>query len=82
MNIERKRRCLRTKEPTHSFTNHSVAAVEVDFLDVVIVGVTPVHDVGGVVQSEAVRPQHVGCDEDLTVRSIHPGLLYPSSAVN
>ncbi len=82
MNIERKLRCLRTKELTHSFTNRSVAAVEVDFLNVVIVGITPVHDAGGVVQSEAVRPQHVGCDEDLTVRSIHPGLLYPSSAVN
>lgn len=72
----------KTKELTHSFTNRSVAAVKVDFLNVVIVGITPVHDAGGVVQSEAVGPQHVGCDKDLTVRSIHPGLLYPSSAVN
>lgn len=76
------RRCLRTKELTHSFTNRSVAAVEVDFLYVVKVGITPVHDAGGMVQGEAIGPQHVGRDEDLAMRSIHPGLLYSSSAVN
>lgn len=59
-----------------------MAAVEVDFLDVVIVGIAPVHDAGGVVKGEAIGPQHVGRDEDLTVRSIHPSLLYTSSAVN
>lgn len=73
---------MRTKELTHSFTNRSVVAVEVDFLDVVVVGVAPVHGVGRVVEREAVGPQHVGRNEDLTVGSVHPRLLDSTSAVD
>lgn len=61
--------------------NHSSAAVEVDPLDVVIVGVAPVHGVAAVVQRQPVGPQHVGGDEDAAVGAVHPGLLDATDAV-
>lgn len=61
--------------------NHSSAAVEVDPLDVVVVGVAPVHGAAAVVQRQPVGPQHVGGDEDAAVGSVHPGLLDAADAV-
>ena len=61
--------------------HHSPGAVEVDLLDVVVVGVAPVHGAAAVVQRQAVGPQHVGGDEDAAVGSVHPGRLYPPDAV-
>lgn len=52
-----------------------------NFLDVIIVGITPVHGTGAVVQCQTVGPQHVGGDEYAAVGSIHPGFLYPPYAV-
>lgn len=65
----------------HNETHHSPGPIELNLLDVVIVGVTPVHGTGAVVQSQTIRPQHVGGDENATVGPIHPGFLYPPDAV-
>lgn len=62
-------------------THHPPGAVEVDLLDVVVVGITPVHGAGAVVQRQAVGPQHVGGDENAAVGAVHPGLLDPPDAV-
>lgn len=64
------------KEP-----NHSSGAIEVDPLDVVVVGVAPVHGAAAVVQRQPVGPQHVGGDEDAAVGAVHPGLLDAADAV-
>lgn len=50
-------------------------------LDVVVVGVAPVHGAGAVVQSQAVGPQHVGRDEDAPVGAVHPRSLDAPDAV-
>lgn len=52
-----------------------------DLLDVIVVGVAPVHGAGAMVQCQSVGPQHVGGDENATVGSVHPGFLYPPYAV-
>lgn len=61
--------------------NRSSAAIEVDPLDVVVVGVAPVHGAAAVVQRQPVGPQHVGGDEDSAVGAVHPGLLDAADAV-
>lgn len=61
--------------------NHSSAAIEVNPLNVVIVGVAPVHGAAAVVQGQPVGPQHVGGDEDAAVGAVHPGLLDAADAV-
>lgn len=66
---------------TRNQPNHSSAAIEVDPLDVVIVGVTPVHGAAAVVERQPVGPQHIGGDEDSAVGAVHPGLLNASDAV-
>ena len=73
--------CSCSVENKHYSTYHSVASVEKDSLNVVIVSVTPEHGAGGVVQGESVGPQHVCGDEDLAVGAIHPGSLYLADAV-
>lgn len=52
-----------------------------NLLDVVVVGVAPVHRAAAVVQRQPVGPQHVGGDEYTAVGSVHPGLFYPPYAV-
>lgn len=52
-----------------------------NLLDVVVVGVAPVHRAAAVVQRQPVGPQHVGGDENAAVGSVHPGLFYPPYAV-
>lgn len=64
-----------------TFTHHSTGAVEINPLNVVVVGVAPVHGAGAVVQRQAVGPQHVGGHEDAAVGSVHPGFLDPPDAV-
>lgn len=62
-------------------TYHSSSPIQVNLLDVIVVGIAPVHSAGSVVQRQTVRPQHVGGDENAAVGSIHPGFLYPPYAV-
>lgn len=50
-------------------------------LYVIVVGVTPVHGTGAVVQCQTIGPQHVGGHKDAAVGSVHPGFLYPPNAV-
>lgn len=64
-----------------TFTHHSTGAIEINLLNVVVVGVAPVHGTGAVVQRQAVGPQHVGGHEDASVGSVHPGFLDPPDAV-
>lgn len=64
-----------------TFTHHSTGAIEINPLNVVVVGVAPVHGTGAVVQRQAVGPQHVGGHEDASVGSVHPGFLDPPDAV-
>lgn len=52
-----------------------------DPLDVIVVGVAPVHGAAAVVQRQPVGPQHVGGHEDAAAGSVHPGFLYPPDAV-
>lgn len=63
------------------FTHHSPSAIEVDSLNVIIIGITPVHGTGSMVQSESIGPQHVRCDKYFPVGPIHPGFLYSPDAV-
>lgn len=65
----------------HIETHHSSSPIELNLLDVIVVGVAPVHGAGAVVQRQAVGPQHVGGDEYAAVGSVHPGFLYPPDAV-
>lgn len=59
----------------------SAGAVEINPLNVVVVGVAPVHGAGAVVQRQPIGPQHVGGDEDATVGSVHPGFFDAPDAV-
>lgn len=62
-----KKKITKTNTLTHSCTDRSVGAVEEDALNVIVIGVAPIQDASGMIQGEAIGPQHVGRDKDLPV---------------
>lgn len=60
---------------------HSSCSIQMNFLNVIIVGIAPVHSTGTMVQCQTVGPQHVGSDKNTSIGSIHPGLFNPPYAV-